>query len=299
MNHLISKSGDAVPPIGLGTYPLQGREMADVVKVAVNIGYRLFDTSDDYRGESGIGLAFSELIESGQINREKLFLQTKISDNNAYSDEPLKGVYFNPNSRLMQRHSVEEIVREKVASSLRVLSTDYLDSLLIHYPFPGYFVDVWRVMIDLRTEGIVRYIGVSNFHERHIEQLISITGVNPDINEVYMSPLGIKQSLVDYCSKHNCMMMTYSPLMDVAAKRIPSDKIQPLAEKYRKSIAQIILRWSIDRGSIPLPKTKHPKRLKENFDVLDFSLTSEEISVISSLNNDFQYIVESKTCPGL
>ena len=299
MKQLITKSGILVPSVGLGTFPFQGRQMADVVKTSVQLGYRLFDTSDDYRGESGIGIAIKELSEQGICKREDLFIQTKISDNNAYDDEPLKGVFFNSNSQFMKRHSVEEIVREKVGTSLRELRTDYLDSLLIHYPFHDYYVDVWKVMISLKKEGIVRHIGVSNFHERHIDQLAQKTGVLPEFNELYVSPIGTKQGLVDYCLKHNCLVMTYSPLMDVSANRIPKEKILPFMEKYHKSLAQIVLRWNIERGCIPLPKSKNPQRLKENFDVFDFSLSTDEVQLISDLNYDFQYLVESKICPGL
>lgn len=299
MKDIKTANGTIVPRIGLGTFPFEGRIMADMVKSAMTIGYRLFDTADDYRGESGIGMAIKELCEEGSFKREDFFIQTKISDNNAHADEPLSGVYFNPHSRFMKRHTVEEIVREKVYNSLSELGTTYLDSLLIHYPFPDYSLDIWRVMISLKEEGLVRYIGVSNFHERHIEKLIKETKVQPEINECYASPIGIKQSLVDYCSSHGCQFMTYSPLMDLAAGRIDSSAIQPLAEKYGKSIAQIIIRWNIDRGCIPLPKSKNPKRLLENFNAFDFSLTEEEVEYISSLNKDYQYLVESKICPGL
>ena len=199
----------------------------------------------------------------------------------------------------MKRHSVEDVVREKVENSLYEMNTSYLDSLLIHYPFPGYFVDIWKTMLQLQKEGIVRYIGVSNFNEQHIKELISVTGVGPNINEIYLSPLGTKDKLVKFCNEHDCIINTYSPLMDVAAGRIQSKGIQVIADKYNKSIAQIILRWNIERGCIPLPKTKNINRLEENFNVLEFKLTEEEVEMISSLNEDFQYIVESRTCPGL
>lgn len=299
MTQLINKRDDIIPSIGLGTFPFEGRVMVDMVKAAVKVGYRLFDTADDYRGEPGIGLAVNELIKLGACQREDLFLQTKISDNNAHENEPLKGIYFNPNSKFMKRHTVEEIVREKVNCSLRCMKTDYLDSLLIHYPFPEYIVDIWKTMIALKEEGIVRYIGVSNFHERHIDTLIEKTGIHPDINEVYISPIGTKQSLVDYCNDNKILVMPYSPLMDITIHRLPEDNIVPIAQKYNKSIAQIVLRWNIERGCFPLPKTKNPKRLAENFDVFDFELTKEEVTSISSLNYDAQILVESKICPGL
>lgn len=296
---LVNKKGQQIPNIGLGTFPFRDRVMANMAKAAVKAGYRLFDTADDYFGESGIGIAIKELESEGIALREDLFIQTKISDNNACSNEPLKGVFFNPNSKFMKCHTAEDVVREKVSISLNELQTDYIDSLLIHYPFPEYYVDVWKVMIKLKEEGIVHYIGVSNFHERHIETLIKETGVCPEINECYASPIATKQTLVDYCNQHDCLFVTYSPLMDITAGRISSEKLQPIMDKYGKSLAQVILRWNIERGCFPLPKTKNPMRLAENYNVFDFALTSDEIGIINSLNYDYQYLVESKICPGL
>lgn len=299
MNKILNAKGDPIPFIGLGTFPFQGREMADMIKAAVKIGYRLFDTADDYRGESGIGLAIKELSDTGVCTREDLFLQTKISENAAHEDEPLAGIYFNPRSKFMQRHTVDQIVREKVNDSLRKMNTDYIDSLLIHLPYPGYIDEIWDSMVSIQKEGKVRYIGVSNFHEQHIESIVAKTGVKPAFNEIYISPIGTKQDQVDYNNSNDITIMTYSPLMDLASKRINLETIKHIMEKYHKSPAQIILRWNIERGCLPLPKTKNPKRLTENFDIFDFSLTQDEISNINALNYDYQYLPESKICPGL
>lgn len=298
MIQLYTRNGAAVPPVGLGTFPFQGREMADIVKRALKVGYKLIDTADDYRGEFGIGIAVSELDEVG-LKREDVFLQTKVTDDDSFANEPLTGIYFNKNSKYMMRHSVEDVVREKVSKSLYEMRTDYLDSLLIHQPYPSYMVDIWKVMIKLKEEGVVRYIGVSNFHERHIEMLINETGVCPSINEIYTSPIGSKQQLVDYCNQHSCVINTYSPLMDLAQGHIDADEIAPIARKYGKSIAQIILRWNIERGCMPLPKSKNPKRLVENFSVMDFVLTDDDMSELSRMNKDYQHLVESLICPGL
>lgn len=298
MKKLLTAGGGNVPFIGLGTYPLQGREMADMIRKAYLIGYRLFDTADDYHGEAGIGIAIGEMTNDGTCRREDLFIQTKISADSSYNDEPLTGVFFNKYSKFMHRHSVAEIVNEKVENSLREMKTDYIDSLLIHLPYPGYIEDIWAAMIKLKEEGKVRYIGVSNFHQRHIE-LIGKTGELPAVNEIYISPIGTKQEQVDYNASKDILLMTYSPLMDLASNRIPVEKLTPMMEKYNKSAAQVILRWNIERGCLPLPKTKNSQRLKENFDIFDFSLTKEETESISSLNYDYQYMPESTLCPGL
>lgn len=298
MRNFESKSCFEIPKIGLGTFPLQGEDLAKVVEAAYDCGYRLFDTADDYRGEAGIGLAVERLASRG-VKREEYFLQTKISDNHAFPDERLMGIYFNPKSEFMKRHSVAEIVREKVATSLREMKTDYLDSLLIHFPYPAYYVEIWREMIKLRAEGIVRYIGVSNFSERHIARLIKETGVCPGINELYLSPLGIKESRVKYCREHDIIPMTYSPLIDLTNRTLPVGRLLPIAEKYERTPAQILLRWNIERGAIPLPKTKSPSRLKENFAALDFKMSDEDVAAINAMDVGYQYLPESNYCPGV
>ena len=298
MKELKNINGDVVPYIGMGTFPLQGQKLAEIVKCAVKVGYRIIDTADDYKGESGIGDALKELESDGICKREDLFIQTKLSDNAAHSDEPLAGLYFSNYSRFMKRHTVDEIVREKVDNSLRELKTEYIDSLLIHLPYPNYYEEIWETMISIQKEGKIRYLGVSNFHERHIEALRKY-GVIPAINEIYISPIGTKEEQVDYNNNNGIQLMAYSPLKDIAHKRINLDKIQPIMDKYQKSLAQVILRWNIERGCIPLPMTKTPKRLEENFKVFDFSMTDDEVKTISSLNEDYQYLTESKICPGL
>ncbi len=291
-------SNVTVPPVGLGTFPFQGRKMADIVKTALKNGYRLIDTSDDYRGEHGLGIAIEELHELG-LQREDIFIQTKITDNDSYLDEPLSGLYFNKNSSFMKKHTVEEIVREKVCDSLFEMKTDYLDSLLIHQPYPEYIEEIWNVFISLKKEGIVRYIGVSNFYARHLEQLLGFEEF-PEINQIYMSPIGTRQDDVDYCNSHDVLLMTYSPLIDIRTGRIPKSAaiFRDLQNKYNKSLSQIILRWNIDRGSIPMARSSNESRQKENIDILDFSLTNEEIDCISSMNMNYQYLPTSRICPG-
>lgn len=299
MQSLYTKSGQKVPLVGLGTYPFEGLVMAEIIKNAAKIGYRLFDTADDYRGEAGIGIALKDYGREGLLIREDLFLQTKISDNNAHADEPLIGIYFNPDHPFMKKHTVGELVREKVENSLKEMNTTYLDSVLIHYPYPYYYVDIWREMIKLKEEGLVRYIGVSNFHVRHLKCLKEITGVMPEINECYISPIGVKKEMVDFCNENGCLVMTYSPLMDLASNRIDVSILSEMMNKYQKSSAQIILRWNIERGCMPLPKSKNPNRLQENFNVFDFMLSKEDVDRLSAMNRDYQYLVESKICPGL
>lgn len=298
MKILTTLNGEPVPSVGLGTFPLQGRQMADVLIEAVKIGYKLIDTSDDYRGETGIGIGCKELFDKTGQRREDIFIQTKISQDNSYLYEPLDGLWFNPDSVFQQRHTVKEVVRDKVHISLRELGTDYVDSLLIHYPFPGYYEEVWDELIALQKEGIVRFIGVSNFFPRHIDRIKKL-GVTPSINELFFSPKCTRDSMLDYFHANNILPICFSSLSGVQGQ-IPQEVIGPLMEKYHKSFSQIILRWHIERGCMPLAKSKTPSRLRENFEVFDFHLEKDEIESLSSLNDNSQDITpESRYCPGL
>ena len=298
MELITTASGKVINPIGLGTFPLQGEEVAEIVSNAFKTGFRLIDTADDYWGEPGIGMTISNLDTLG-LSREDVFLQSKISDNNAYANEPQRGKYFNMQHSVMHRHTIEEIVNAKVSQSLYSLKTSYLDSLLIHFPYSECYVDIWKAMIKLRDQGIVRYIGVSNFHQKHIEKLMELTGVAPSFNQIYISPISTKEHDIEYCKKIGCIPMTYSPLMDVTNKRIAETAFDQMRCKYNKSLAQIIIRWNIERGCIPIVKTKNRRRLLENYDVFDFSLSNNEILDISSSNQDYQYLLESQMCPGI
>lgn len=295
MKELKTDSGKPVSVVGLGTFPLQGETMAATIIKAVEFGYNLIDTADDYRGETGIGLA----VAKGVFKRDDVFLQTKISNDTAWADEPLAGKFFNNYTTVMKRHTVDEIVREKVRVSLREMNTDYLDSVLIHYPYPDFYEEIWQTLVALQKEGLIRYIGCSNFHIRHIEKLKNCSGVAPIINEIYISPIGTKEEDVKYSKENDIQLMTYSPLMDIRLKKIPEGELKPLMEKYGKSLSQIILRWNIDRGCIPLAKSQNPKRLLENISIMDFQLTLEEVALISSLNRNNQILPETKICPGL
>lgn len=296
--NLQTKNGKDVSSVGFGTFPFQGKEMAEIVGQALSVGYRLFDTSDDYRGESGIGQAIDDL-RGTDLTREDIFLQTKISDCNAHDDDPLIGVFFNPYHRFMGQYSVADIIWDKIETSLRRMHTDYLDSVLIHYPFPEYYVEVWKTLIELRDKGVIRYIGVSNFSERHIHKIYSETGELPSINECYISPLGNKRMLVDYCNERNIQMMSYSPLKDLSRGRLQTDILNEIAKHHSKTISQVIIRWNVQQGCMPLPKTRLLNRMNENFSVCDFHLTESEMSQINSMNEDYQYLVESKICPGI
>lgn len=295
---LVTNNGSSLGTAGLGTFPLKGDSMKETMLKAVRVGYRLFDSSDDYQNEDGIGDGLVQGIKDGITTRDDLFLQTKISDCDSYLTDYRQNAYFTRYSNLTKRFSVLDIVKSKVHNSLKEMRTDYLDSVLLHFPYPGFYEEMWDALIEVKKEGLVRYIGVSNFSVKELEPLMK-TQQKPQINEIYISPYGTKKDVVDYCNKNEIQLMTYSPLGVVRDKRFMNETISALMNKYNKSMAQIVLKWINQVGSIPLPKSSNESRLKENFSGLDFELTPEEMKALNGLNINHQYMPISKECPGL
>ena len=197
--------------------------------------------------------------------------------------------------------AVRRVVRQKTAHTLKALGTDYLDLLLMHWPYPDYFEEIWHEMEQLYAEGLVRAVGVCNCRERHFEKLRKSCSVFPMVNQFESSPLNTKQPLADYCRANGIHVMIYSPLMNLRLKAETGyrESLEKLAGKYRKTIAQIILRFDVQRGFTPIPKSAHKERLQSNIDIFDFELTKEEMKSLSGFNEDRQTLPESKSCPGL
>ena len=306
MNRIILSNGVEMPAIGMGTYPLNGQVLTETVDAAYKAGYRLFDTSDNYYNEEDLGISLKSLYDNTDARREELFLVSKISDE-LYRPGTLgggsnKGMYFWKSSPVMQKeNAVHSVVNEKVNNSLRLLKTDYLDLLLMHWPYPDFFEEIWHEMECLYKEGKVRAIGVCNCRERHFEKLQVNTSVRPMVNQFEASPINTKEKLVDYCHKSGIHIMIYSPLMSLRLKSKPEYNIylQKLSEKYQKDNAQIVLRFDIQRGLIPIPKSSNKERLESNINIFDFELSPDEMLALMQFNEDRQYMPESRSCPGL
>jgi diketogulonate reductase-like aldo/keto reductase len=291
-------NGILIPKLGMGTYPLRGDELIKVISNGVKIGYRLIDTSDDYMNEECIGIAVKRLITEGYCARNGFFLQTKISDNSSFLNEPLRGKYFCKYSNYMKTVSVYDVVEEKINSSMKKFQTDYLDCVLIHLPYPDFYIKIWKALEIFYKNGIIKVIGVCNFEERNLENIKKECEYLPMINQIYLSPIGTKKSLIEYCRKNNIQIMTYSPLIDIKNRLRKNKVIQKLCKKYNKSIAQILLRWNIQCGSIPIPKSANELRLEENANIFDFLLSQEDMNLLDNLNYNFQYLPLSRICPG-
>jgi 2,5-diketo-D-gluconate reductase A len=226
---------------------------------AIAAGYRLFDTAENYRNERGLGRG----IRKSGIDRVDVFITTKF--NRAW-------------------HGFAE-VREAYANSTGLLGVDYLDLLLIHWPNPahGRYVDAWKGMIELLKEGAVRAIGVSNFKPAHIDRLLEETGVAPHVNQVQLNPAIGRQDEREYHLAHGIATMAWSPIGQ-GRDLLDQPVIRRVAADHSKSPAQVVLRWHVQSGLIPIPHTSKPERLAENISVFDFALTEEEMAAVSALD---------------
>lgn len=288
-------NGVQMPGIGMGTYPLQGRAMTKAVVAAVQCGYRAFDTAHAYANEGSLGNALQEAYRISGVKRAEVFITSKIEDrlDNGTPDGKLfQG--FSPN----EKRDIRGIVAEQLTETLKHLQTDYLDLLLIHWPHPDCFVDVWKAMEDEYRAGRVRSIGVSNFRERHLQKIIDAGSIVPMVNQFELHPLNTKKNLIKHCQRLNIQVEAYSPLLVMRPEIMNAPVLSSLAKKYNKSLPQIILRWDVQQGVIPIPKSGNPERLRENIDIFDFELTPEDMQGIDSLNQDFIALSESWYCPG-
>ena len=306
MDNILLSNGVEIPQIGLGTYPMYGETLSNAVLAAYTTGFRLIDTADNYYNEKDLGESLSQLYAKTPATREELFLVTKLSDElypvGTIGGGANRGIYFWKSSPMMQQpNAVREIIEKKLKDSLRWLKTDYIDALLMHWPYPDFFEEIWYEMERLYKQGVVRSIGVCNCRERHFERLKKTCEIFPMINQFETSPLNTKESLLKYCNDHNVKVMIYSPLKSLQRKNQQEyqETIRKIGEKYGKKPAQIILKFDIQRGMIPIPKSSNAARLQSNIDIFDFCLTKEEMKQLLEFNIDLAYMPESRSCPGI
>ncbi|MBR2261333.1 MAG: aldo/keto reductase [Paludibacteraceae bacterium] len=299
-------NGVVIPHVGLGTYPMKGEELCHAVINAYNAGYRLIDTADNYYNESDLGNSLQILYAKTDAQRKDLFLVSKVSDElyptNSIGGGQNKGKYFWKNSPIMQQdNAVHNVVRKKIEDTLNFLKTDYLDLYLMHWPYPDFFSEIWYELEQIYKEGLVRAIGVCNCRERHFEKLKQTCEILPMVNQFETSPINTRENTVKYCNENGIKVMVYSPLMSLKRieKREYQEYLKILSQKYKKNTAQIVLRFDIQRGLIPIPKSSHQERLMTNISVFDFVLDSSEMDMLYGFNENYQYLPESKSCPGL
>lgn len=281
-----------MPLVGFGVWRVEGKDIKDLVINAIKIGYRHFDCAADYKNETEVGEALAGAFQSGLVKREDLFITTKLWN----SDH---GHVF-----------------EACKDSLKKLQLDYLDLYLVHFPVATKHTGVgttdsaldedgvleidttmslettWRAMEDLVSKGLVRSIGISNYDIFLTRDCLAYSKVKPAVNQIETHPYFQRDSLVKFCLKHGVSITAHTPLGGAAANTewfgsvscLDDPVLKGLAAKYKRTVAQIVLRWGIQRNTVVIPKTSNPKRLEENFQVFDFELTKEDMDQIKSLD---------------
>lgn len=250
--------GNSLPAIGFGTYPLRGDEAVAAIDSALEIGYRLIDTAVNYGNEADVGRA----VRQSGLARDDIQITSKLPG---------------------RHHAYDDAIRS-VEESLERLQVDYLDLHLIHWPNPsvGKYLQAWQALIDLRERGLIRSIGVSNFTQAHLGHIIDETGVVPAVNQIELHPRFPQEHMRAVDTDLGIITQAWSPM---GKARAPLDEPAVLDAAQRLGVApgQVILRWHIQIGSLPIPKSADPQRQRENFDVFDFALTDSEVAAISAL----------------
>lgn len=258
-------NGVEIPCIGYGTWQMPNDEKTiEAVVNAISLGYRHIDTASAYGNEAAVG----EAIRRSGVDRKQVFITSKLA-NPDHGYEATKKVF------------------EK---TLRLLQTDYLDMYLIHWPNPIAYRDCWqeanagswKAMEEFYKDGKVRAIGVSNFFRHHLEALFETAGILPMVNQMSLSPGQPQKEIVDYSRSHGMLMEAYSPLGTGRVLQTP--ELQTYVEKYGKTAAQISIRWSLQMGFLPLPKSTNLQRMAQNLQVFDFELKSEDMDALTRLD---------------
>lgn len=269
-------NGVKIPCIGFGTWQTPNGEVAvSSVLSALEAGYRHIDTAQGYGNEESVGIA----VKQSGIDRKELFLTSKLTNS---------------------EHGYEKTLAA-FETTLEKLGTDYLDLFLIHWPNPIAFRDhwqeanagTWKAFEELYRSKRIRAIGISNFRPRHMEELSRTAEIAPMVNQIRLCPGDTQDEVVEYCRTHNILLEAYSPLGVGKIFEVP--EMKALAEKYQKSIAQICIRWSLQRGYLPLPKSVTPSRIRENTQVFDFELDSSDVQLIADLKGCVGYSSDPDT----
>ncbi|MEK3734828.1 aldo/keto reductase [Paenibacillus sp. FSL M8-0334] len=256
-------NGVRMPWLGLGVFKVEeGSEVVGAVRTAIMNGYRSIDTAAIYGNEQGVGQGIREGLEAAGLERNKLFVTSKVWNSDLGYEATLAAY----------------------EQSLDKLGLGYLDLYLIHWPVEGKYKEAWRALETLYKQGRVRAIGVSNFHIHHLEELMKDSTIKPMVNQVEYHPRLTQKELHAFCRAHGIQLEAWSPLMQ--GHLLEQEELQELAAKYNKSVAQIILRWDLQNGVVTIPKSIREHRIIENSAVFDFELTADEMRRIDSLNQD-------------
>ncbi|MEO2050466.1 MAG: aldo/keto reductase [Allomuricauda sp.] len=250
-------NGVQMPYFGLGVYlSKDGNEVIHAVKDALNHGYRHIDTASIYDNEEGVGQG----IRESEVDRKDVFLVSKVWNNDQGYDATLRAF----------------------DASLKRLGTDYLDLYLIHWPKGDLSKDTWKALERLYKEKRVRAIGVSNFLKHHLEDLLPSVEIVPMVNQMEFHPYLVQQELLDFCNANNIQYEAWSPLMQ--GHIFDLEVMKEMAHRYNKTIAQIVLRWDLQKGVVTIPKSSKKERIIANADLFDFEISQEDMNLLDALD---------------
>ena len=249
--------GVEIPQLGFGVFQVPPEDTAEIVALAFEVGYRHIDTAAAYRNEEQVG----EAVRASGLARDEVFITTKCFNTNHGRDR----------------------AKEACRRSLDRLGLDFIDLYLIHWPVPmrGLYVETWEAFVELRDEGVVRSIGVSNFNPPHLQQVVDRTGVVPSVNQVELHPWFQQRALREEHARLGIVTEAWSPL---ARGRLGDPALTEIAQAYERTVAQVLLRWHLQLGNVVIPKSATPERIRENFDVFGFSLSDADLERIGAID---------------
>ena len=260
MENITLSNGVNIPLVGMGVFKIDSEDMMkEIIENAIDCGYRLFDTAQMYKNEKSLGNA----LQAVSINREELFLISKVDNGNQWYEQTIKSFY----------------------ETLNDLQTDYLDAFLIHWPGQNKerILSTWKALEELYEKGKVRSIGVCNFEVSQLQFLLANCRIPPMINQIEHTPFLHNQELLDYCRKNNIQIMAWGPLL---RGNLEDPKLQKIADKYDWSVAKLLLRWNVQQNIIPIPKSKNKGRMQSNIDIFSFSIDEEDMKILNHLNKN-------------
>lgn len=285
MQKVVLRNGVEMPSIIMGTSVDDRKgsrkklisKMSEAVSFAVQNGLVGFDTSRDYSNEAVLGKVFSSLIRNGSIKREDIFITTKVGNG-------------------QQR---DKNMFQQIDMSLKALKLDYIDLWLLHWPLPDYYTDNWKQLCEIYKSGKVRAIGIANVRERHIQEIEKITPeLLPHVVQIEYHPFRTVPMMRELCTEKNIKIEAYSANCVMLPFVKENDVLNILAEKYGKTITQVMMRWHIQQGTVPIFSSLNQKHILENIDVFDFNIKDEDMNRIFELNRDYKFHPESLNCPG-
>ena len=257
MEYITLNNGVKMPLLGYGVYQISKEECEACVLDAIKVGYRLIDTAQSYFNEEAVGNA----IEKCGVPREELFITTKVWISNYGYDK----------------------TRESVLNSMKKLKVDYLDLVLLHQPFADYY-GAYHALEDLYKEGKLRAIGVSNFYPDRLSDICAFNEITPQINQVETNPFNQQIEAQENMIKNNVQIEAWAPFGEGRNDMFNNPVLKKIADKYQKSVAQVILRWLTQRGVVALAKSVNPNRMQENFTIFDFKLSDDDMNTIKELD---------------